>query len=150
MLLGRYFSRLTVKGRTALPIRYRQEIGERVVIARWYEGCLVVVGLVEWNQLLGRLTKKVEVPTQPVRDTDRFILGSAYELKLDSQGRFVIPKYLRDYAELKDEIVFLGLGDRIEVWDKNTWEKQEKFIQEHAEEMIEQIAKEKRGVVKKD
>lgn len=145
MLIGHYFVKVTEKGRTALPKKFREEIGETGIVAKWYESCLVVVGLAKWQNLLAKLTAKSEFVTEPVRDTDRFILGSAFEVEMDSQGRFVVPKVLRDFARLFDEVVFLGLGDRIEIWNKKNWIERESYIQKNAGNMIEKIAKQKRG-----
>ena len=149
MLLGHYPSKLTEKGRTALPVKFRKKLGKKIIVARWYENCLVVVSEESWKALLERLTGKAEYITQPVRDTDRFILGSAFEISLDGQGRFVLPKHLREYAKLKDDLIFMGLGTRVEIWDKRVWEERETFIQEHAEDLIEKLANEERKTVRK-
>ena len=140
MLIGHYYTKLTEKGRSSVPKKFRQEIGNKAIIAKWYENCLVIVDPDSWNALLNKLTGKSQIITEPVRDTDRFILGSAFEIDLDSQGRFVIPKALRDYARLSEEIVFVGLGNRVELWDSNLWIEREKYIQDHAGKMIEEIA----------
>lgn len=150
MLLGQYESKLTDKGRLALPKKFRENLGDKLIVARWYEGCIVVVGESRWEELLSKLTGKTEFVTQPVRDTDRFILGSAYEVELDDQGRFVVPKMLRDYAKINTQAVFIGLGDRIEIWEKENWEEREKYIRENAENMIEKIAKDERKAVSGD
>jgi MraZ protein len=142
MVIGQYLVKLTEKNRTALPKKFRDELGNEVIIARWYEGCLVVVSNKGWRALLDKLTGKSELITEPVRDTDRFILGSAFEVELDSQGRFVIPKILKDYANLTEEVVFVGLGDRIEVWNKNDWKEREIYVQENAAKMVEEVSKE--------
>lgn len=76
----------------------------------------------------------------PVRDTDRFILGSAYEIEPDFQGRVIIPSNLASYANLKTRLVFLGLNDRIEIWDEEAWKKREEYISQHAGEFIEKLA----------
>ncbi len=140
MFIGQYIQKLNEKGRTALPVKYRREIGENAIVARWYEGCLVIVGLGNWQSLIERLTGRSEIITAPVRDTDRFILGSAFDVRFDRQGRFVIPKLLRVYAGLKDEVVFVGLGNRVEVWDKDAWDKREKVVQETATELVEKLS----------
>src|SRR3990167_10766605 len=140
MLIGQHSGKLTQKGRLALPKKVRSEIGSKAIVARWYEGCFVVVSPDRWQALLEKLTARSEFITQPVRDTDRFILGSAFEVELDDQGRMVIPKSLRDYAGLTSDVVFLGLGNRVEIWDKSVWEKREEYIQEHAEELVEKLA----------
>ena len=55
------------------------------------------------------------------RETQRFLLGGASNVQLDSKGRFVMPSYLREFAKIKDEIVFLGLYRYVEIWDKTRW-----------------------------
>jgi MraZ protein len=115
-------------------------LGNSFIIAKWYEGCLVVVGKSVWEALLERISPKGSAVTGPVRDTDRFILGSAYQLIPDAQGRIVIPESLANYANLSLEITFLGLGDRVEVWNRQDWEKREKEIASHAAELIEKLA----------
>ena len=142
MLVGQYIQKISDKGRTALPAKFRREIGKDAIVAKWYEGCLIVVDLKSWDELLLKLTGKSEIITAPVRDTDRFILGSAFEVSFDQQGRFVVPRALRDYARLVDEVVFVGLGNRIEVWNKKGWEKREKQVQEKASDLVEKLARE--------
>jgi len=130
----------------ALPSKFRKELGQKPIVAKWYEDCLVIVSKANWNVLLQRLTGEAAIITAPVRDTDRFILGSAYELEPDNQGRMIIPESLASYASLKEEIIFLGLGERVEVWDKQDWKKREGLIADKAANLIEEIAKnEKEG-----
>lgn len=141
MLIGQFVSTITEKERVAFPAKFRGEIGKRIIIAKWYEGCLVAVSEKSWETLLSKIKTDVQLATMPVRETERFILGSAFEIELDSLGRFVVPKALREYAKMNKEIVFIGLSDRIEIWDKATWNKKEAFLQEHAGNFIEELAK---------
>ncbi|MBU0569871.1 division/cell wall cluster transcriptional repressor MraZ [Patescibacteria group bacterium] len=143
MLIGQYLSKLTDKDRVAIPKKIRQELGEGLVIARWYENCLVLVSIDSWQKLLTRLTGKSKLITSPVRDIDRFILGLAFEIKLDAQGRFIMPKILLNYANIKEDVVFVGLGDRVEVWSIEEWQKLEASVEKKAAEAIEKIAKTK-------
>jgi len=69
-------------------------------------------------------------------------LGSAYEIEPDTQGRIVLPINLVSYAGLKENLVFLGLKDRVEIWNKEVWEEKEKEISAKASEYIEKIANE--------
>lgn len=140
-MIGQYKKKLTLKGRLAIPKKIRVALGDEFIIAKWYEGCLVLVGKRDWQDLLQKITGTTVILTTSVRETDRFILGSAFEIKLDSQGRFVAPKSLREYAKLKDEVVFLGLGDRVEIWDLGNWLEKEKQVQSQAVKMVEDIAK---------
>lgn len=143
MLIGQYTSKLTDKKRIAIPKKLREQLGERLIIAQWYEGCLVLVSFENWQRLLERLTGPAGIITEPVREIDRFVLGSAFEITTDSQGRFVVPEILLEYAKIKTEVVFVGLGDRIEVWSLENWLKVREVAQKKATEAIEKIAKEK-------
>jgi MraZ protein len=145
VLIGQYPGILGFKRRIAIPKKFRQILGEKFIIARWYENCLVIVSLTSWQELLKKITGKSRVITAPIRNTDRFILGSAFEVVADDQGRIIIPENLAKYAALKNKIIFVGLKDRVEVWNQEAWEKQEKHIAQHAAQMIEEIAKEDRG-----
>ncbi|MGD0523078.1 MAG: cell division/cell wall cluster transcriptional repressor MraZ [Candidatus Microgenomates bacterium] len=140
MLIGTYFSALSEKRRSAVPKKFLQELGKKLIIAKWYEGCLVLVGMEAWQVLLNKLTGKSEIITAPVRDTDRFILGSAYELDPDDQGRVIIPKNLSEYAGLGEKLVYIGLGNRVEIWDEDKWNEHDKFVSSHAGEFVEELA----------
>lgn len=145
MLLGTYYGVLSPKRRTAVPASFRKILGQKIILAKWYEGCLVLVGETDWNALLKRLTGKSDTVTAPVRDTDRFILGSAFILETDDQGRIVIPEILAKYAVLGQEVVFLGLGDRAEIWNKETWIKHEEEISKNASVLLEKVANENKN-----
>jgi len=140
MLVGQYSSKIGAKRRVAIPVKFRQDLGQKFIITRWYEGCLVLTSMANWDKLLNRATKRAELITKNVRETDRFLLGSAYEIEPDKQGRVVIPQTLVQYAMLTKTTKFVGLGDRVEVWDEKQWEKREKRILENAAELMEDIA----------
>lgn len=141
MIIGQYYSKLTDKSRLSIPKKFRQEIGDDLVIARWYESCLVLVAKNDWEKLIRRLTGEGRIVTSKVRDIDRFISGLAYEVGLDKQGRFIVPDKLLVHSGIEDEAVFVGLKDRIEIWSRQNWEELEKKVDEKATIAIEQIAK---------
>lgn len=143
MLIGQYISKLTDKNRLSVPKKFRQEIGDDIIIAKWYEGCLVIVSKENWNRLKKRLIGETGLITSPVRDIDRFVLGSAFEISLDDQGRFVILDNLMNYADITDEVVFVGLEDRIEIWSANKWRDIEKSAMKKATAALEEIANRK-------
>lgn len=144
MLIGQYTSKLTDKNRVAVPKRFREELGEEMIVAKWYENCLVLVSKEGWQDLTRRLTGRLRIIISPVRDVERFFLASSFEVDLDSQGRFVIPEILLTYAEVSSEVVFIGLGDRVEIWPQNKWSEFEKTAEQKASSAIELIAKEEK------
>lgn len=142
MLIGQFQGKLGEKRRVAIPAKFRTELGESPILARWYENCLVLVSQNRWQALLKRVRGKKGLVTAPVRDLERFILGSAYELEGDDQGRVIIPEKLAEYAQLGENVVFLGLGDRVEVWNEVLWKEKERVVAQRADEELERIAKE--------
>ena len=142
MFLGTYSGVLSSKRRVAIPSSFRKLLGEKFIVAKWYEGCLVLVPLDSFSALLEKLKGETKIITRGVRDTERFILGSAYKLSGDGQGRVVIPYSLATYAGLGKEISFIGLGDRVEIWDRNLWLKKEAYVAKSASETLEKLANE--------
>lgn len=140
MLIGQYETKITGKRRVAIPKRFRDELGDTYVLARWYEGCIVMVSTHSWTTLTSRVTPQGGFVTSAVRDTDRFLMASAYELSADEQGRIVLPKLLTDHAGIAKDIVFLGLGDRVELWDKSVWLAHEEKVKSEAAQLIERVA----------
>ncbi|KKQ43306.1 MAG: Protein mraZ [Microgenomates group bacterium GW2011_GWC1_37_8] len=141
MLIGQYTSKLTDGSRISVPKKFREELGEEMILAKWYEGCLVLVSRQNWQDLIKRLTGEGRIITSPVRDIDRFIFGSAFEVDLDAQGRFVLPESLIEYATVGSEAVFIGLGDRVEIWSREKWLEIERKAEEKASLAIEKLAK---------
>lgn len=144
MFLGSYLVRVTSGSRTSIPSYFREKLGDSFILAKWYEGCLVLIAKDTWQVLLTRLTAGVNNLVSPVRGTERFIFAESYELSPDEQGRIVIPDSLFKYAEFKDEVYFLGVRDRVEIWDKDTWESERKKLAKSAPEYIEELAKDAR------
>ncbi|HBL52229.1 MAG: division/cell wall cluster transcriptional repressor MraZ [Candidatus Blackburnbacteria bacterium RIFCSPHIGHO2_02_FULL_39_13] len=144
MLIGQYHTKISNKGRTAVPARFRKELGDKVVITRWYEQSIAIFSPKAWERILD-LAVGGSLLTRPVRETERFLLGGAYEEELDAQGRIVIPLPLREIAQISEEIVFVGLRDRVEIWNKSIWEEKEKEISGKAELLIEEVQKSNRG-----
>lgn len=139
MLIGNFSSKLdTVKGRTSLPKKFRQLLGEKIILTAGYENSLMVIGLDSWQKVVGEIVNKPFIST-PARETDRFLLGSAFEVDLDEQGRLIIPQSLRNYAKLSCEIVFVGVGNRVEIWDNKAWEQHQQYLDENIEKISEVV-----------
>ncbi len=129
MVLGQYTSTIDEKNRSALPKKFREELGSTLIVTKGLDTQLIIVPTKQWNTLLEGTEGKPFIQ-RDVRELQRFLLGNATELELDTKGRFVIPEYLREYAHIKDEIVYVGVGRFIEVWDKKRWnDHQEKIVE---------------------
>lgn len=136
MFIGEYRHSLDKKRRMALPVKFRKELGKKLVITKGFEKCLVVYPLGEWKRVVKRLE---ELPSSKssARSLARIFLSGAVEVELDSLGRALIPEYLVEYAGLKKEVVVIGLGNRIELWSPERWEEYRKQTEQKVEEIAE-------------
>lgn len=141
MLLGTYPAKFVSGHRVAIPANLRKDLGKSFILARWYEECLVLIAKEGWDALYKRLIGSQELVVTPVRYTERFILAQAFEVEPDDQGRIVIPEILVQYSKFEEDIYFVGVGDRVEVWSKGLWEAREGEIIENAAKYIDDLAK---------
>lgn len=117
---GEFKSTLDVKGRMNFPVKLRDELGASFVISKTIgEHCIKVYSKDDWEALVESIRKMPQVKTAGIQ---RFLFGSAFEVEPDKQGRVLIPAPLREYAELKSDIVIVGLEGRAEIWDKQRWD----------------------------
>jgi len=140
MLIGEYKYRVEAKNRISLPKKFREEIGNKVVVTQGYEGCLVVVSPKQWGVLIEDAAKGPFV-AEEVRDTSRFLLGGAVEVELDEAGRFVLPQNLKEYAGIEKEVCFLGLGRWVEIWSSQEWAKRKSYIKKHSGTIGKKLAR---------
>lgn len=122
MLIGQYEHSLDVKGRLIMPVKLRADIGERFIISKGLDGCLFVFSQAEWSNFETKL-KELPLTNKNARDFVRFFLSGATECELDKLGRFLIVNNLRTYAGIEKEVIIIGVGTRLEIWDKSKWEK---------------------------
>ncbi len=140
MLIGEYRSKLGEKKRVSLPKKFRDQLGENLILTRGYEQALIVVNEELWKKVATEVIDGSFI-NKDVRDTSRFLVGGAKEISLDMQGRFVIPESLLDHAQIKNEVVFIGLINWVEIWDKEKWRERTEYLKEHGEEIAQEISK---------
>lgn len=139
LILGQYQGTLTSKGRLAFPKKLRSRLGDKVIITRGYDGCLLAMRLEQWKSLVKQLGGNSFI-LEASRETSRFLLGNAAEVELDSQGRFILPQHLRRYAKISDKVVFLGLYRYVEIWDLANWEKYQHYLSQNIKHISERLA----------
>ena len=120
MLIGEYEHSLDAKGRLIMPAKIREDIGEKFIITKGLDGCLFGFSQNEWTNFEEKL-KALPLTNKNARDFVRFFLSGAIECEIDKQGRFLIASNLREYGALEKEAVIIGVGTRIEIWNKDKW-----------------------------
>lgn len=119
MLIGQYQHTIDAKGRVIVPVKFREDLGDHFYITKGLDGCLFVLSENEWSHLSQKIHS---MPISKSRSLQRFFFSGAAEADVDKQGRILIPKQLRDYANLEKEIVFVGTSSRAEIWDSAKWD----------------------------
>lgn len=122
MFIGEYSHSIDEKGRMAVPAKMRGELGSGAVVTRGIDNCLWVFPKDEWQSLAQKLSN-LPLSDANSRAFSRLMLAGAMEVSFDSQGRILLPIYLRDYAHLKKNAVVAGLYNRLEIWESEAWEK---------------------------
>ena len=136
MLIGEYEHTIDAKGRVSMPSKLRRDMGEAFIVTKGLDGCLFAFSQEEWMNFETKL-KALPLSDKNARNFVRFFLAGATECELDKQGRFLIPANLRKDANLEKEAVIIGVGTRLEIWDKNKWLKKDEEIS--ADEIAENM-----------
>jgi MraZ protein len=139
MLLGEFKHNLDAKGRLAIPAKFRSSLSVGAIITRGLDDCLFIFSREEWEALAKKLVS-LPLAAANSRAFVRLMLAGAADVELDSQGRVLIPDYLRAYAGVKKEAVVTGLYNRIEVWDSARWEQYKKRTEGASQEIAERMS----------
>lgn len=138
MLLGEYNHTIDEKGRLIIPAKFRNDLGENVVICKGLEGCLFVYSQEEWESFVNEL-KSLPRMNKDARIFKRYFFGSASEGSFDKQGRVSVPASLRKAAHLEKDVVLVGVQDRVEIWDKALWEERSMVSEEDLDAIAERM-----------
>jgi len=139
MLIGEFHHSLDLKGRIAIPSKFRSKISGGAIITRGLDHCLFVFTKKDWQVLAQKL---ISLPLAQAnsRAFVRLMLAGAADADLDSQGRILVPDYLRSYAGLKKSASVIGVYNRLEIWDDRTWEQYRKKTEGSSDEIAEKMA----------
>mgnify|MGYP006426175879 CR=1 FL=1 len=136
--IGEYNHSIDEKGRLAVPTKFRSDLAKGAVVTRGLDSSLFLLPLEEWGKLSDKIAS-LPLGQARSRAFARLMLAGAMDVRLDKQGRFVIPEYLRDYASLKKGVVIVGVHSRLEVWDKDKWEAYRTQTEKDAVDIAEEL-----------
>jgi len=144
MFYGEYFHSIDRKGRLILPAKFRDaakaNFVEKFFITRGLDKCLFMFSEEEWRTQEAKF-KAMPFTKQEARTFNRLYFSGAIEVIPDKQGRIIIPQYLKDFAEIKKDVVVVGVSNRVEVWAQDKWEafygNSRASFEEIAEKLIE-------------
>ena len=133
MFTGEYRHTLDAKNRLIIPSKIRSDMSDKIIITRGLDGCLFGYNLDVWQKIMEKLNS-LPFTKKDARSFTRFFTSGAITLEFDKQGRVVLPSYLTEYANIKKDVVLVGVLNRIEIWSVDKWEE---FMQNNVESLSE-------------
>jgi len=125
MFYGEYLHSIDRKGRLILPAKFREiakgNFIEKFFVTRGLDKCLFMFSEEEWRSQEQKF-KAISFTKQQARTFNRLYFSGAVEVIIDKQGRILLPQYLKDFAEIKREVMIVGVSNRIEIWAKDKWQ----------------------------
>jgi len=141
MFLGEHQHTLDAKGRVSLPAKFRLELTaeQSLVVGKGLDSCLYVYPAEEYDAFIGDLLKRQDFDPR-VRRMRRFLMSGATPVELDSAGRISITPVLREFAGLTKDVVVIGNGPRIEIWDAKAWDAYNGADEGAVEDLAQELA----------
>lgn len=121
MLIGSYRHQLDAKNRFRVPTKLKAELGSNFIITKGTGGCLFAFSSEGFSDLYKKVSMLPlfnEEAQKPVRK----FLSSAFETEEDGQSRILLPQELKKYAKITKNVVFVGAGNRVEIWAEEAWD----------------------------
>ena len=142
MFYGEHEHTIDRKGRLIIPAKFRQALKEQNVktlfLTRGLDGCLFVFPESEWRVAEGRF-KQVPFTKGEGRKFNRLFFSGAAEVSVDGLGRLLVPKNLKEFAQIKQDVVIVGVSNRMEVWAKEKWQAFYDSSRQSFEEVAERV-----------
>jgi MraZ protein len=138
MFYGEFDYKIDEKGRIPVPPRFRNYLKDGVVLTPGAEKCITAYTIPEWKKLASALTSS-SLTRSKMRKLNRVFFATAFNTKIDNQGRIAIPAPLREHAEIIDDVIVAGANTYLEIWNKILWEEEKGSSQEQAWQIIESL-----------
>ena len=142
MFYGEYEHTIDRKGRLIIPAKFRQAFKDHDVkslfLTRGLDGCLFVFTESEWRVAESRF-KQIPFTKGEGRKFNRLFFSGATEVSVDRLGRLLVPKSLKDFAHIKQDVMIVGVSNRIEIWAKEQWQAFYQNSQQSFEEVAERV-----------
>ncbi|MGH2442558.1 MAG: division/cell wall cluster transcriptional repressor MraZ [Chloroflexota bacterium] len=139
MFLGQYARTIDEKSRMALPPEFRSGLKTGAVLTRSLDNCLCIYPAAWWETLVHAVSDLPDIRIE-VRTLVRSLFGCAIACDMDRQGRIVIPGFLSEDAGLCGEAMVVGANNRIEIWNKEAWSREQEHFKGEGARLAETFA----------
>ncbi len=134
------------RGRIVMPRKFRDSLKGELVLCYWMEGCIAVLPPETQEVWEDKFLEAVPINTREGRDFERVYRANYFDgIEMDRQGRIPIPAKLRDKVGLGREVALVGMGDHLEIWDRERWEELERAGTENYEKNLSALPTMTRG-----
>ncbi len=136
MFFGIYFHQLDDKGRLRLPAKLRGELGGSFFCMKGFDNTVLIYSEERFRKFC---EENANVPLTDVEAQRSLVelISNAFPIEEDSQGRFVLPQALKDYAGIEKNVVIKGVIDRIEIWSEKAHE--ERSTNKNLNELVQTL-----------
>lgn len=135
MFIGEYSHTIDEKGRIAIPIKFRADLSNGAVVTKGFDNCLDLYTMEEWRKKAEKIS---DLPVK-ARALQRQTLAAAMDVKIDKQGRVILPDYLRKYAGIDKKTIIAGLYSHLEIWDEDKWKKYKEDTEKFSGDIAETL-----------
>ena len=148
MFYGEFEHAIDKKGRLIIPSKFREALKEydieKLYITRGLDKCLFVFTESEWKTQESKF-KSIPFTKSEARKFNRIYFAGATQIEFDKQGRILVPKYLKDYAGIKRDVMIIGVSNRMEVWSRDEWQKYYSSSKDSFEDIAEKLMTQEGG-----
>ncbi len=139
MLIGEYLHTIDQKNRLSVPSKFRKELGKRIVVTRGLDRCLFLYSVDEWKVFAEKLLANLPWGKADARSFQRTMIAGAMDCEIDALGRILLPDYLKQYCNISDEAIIVGLYRRVEIWNPELWKQYSEGAQRQTEVIAEKL-----------
>ncbi len=142
MFYGEYEHAIDRKGRVIIPATFRKTLQtnniDTLFLTRGLDECLFVFAESEWRVVEAHF-KQIPFTKAEGRKFNRLFFSGATEVTLDRLGRLLVPKHLKEFAKIKQDVVVVGVSTRMEIWAKDKWREFYETSRQSFEEVAERV-----------
>jgi MraZ protein len=139
MLLGEFYCRTDGDGRLTIPPEFRAELMEGATVTRGIDRCLFVYPAAEWRKLAMKMEERLPLTSRPARAFRRLMFSAALTCVPGQRGEISLPDRLREYADIEEEVVVVGLVSHVEIWSPGQWQEMRTALADDGVALAEEL-----------
>ncbi len=126
MLYGRFEHTVDAKNRMFVPAKFKEAMGASFKVTyNEFTKCIMAYSEQEWEKYEKKLS---ELPSLQFEDFIRTVYSNTVDVVLDSQGRIIIPQFLKDKVGIQKNVLVVGVQNRMEIWASDEFEENHKTV----------------------